>query len=222
MTNSELKNITSRFEEVKTLIEKHNTLLNETTKIRRRLKTKIRKYTFLKNLVDIDSCGDKLVNSVVQCFKEMGFDDIENVDKKYKDEDIRLFIEDTLILFEITGIDNANPPDDKVHQISKHIPIRQKKYPTLKVFGVFMVNHDNKKHFSNREKKPFRKALIDISKEHKYTITTTLDLLVAFIKIKAGKLTKEELIEKLCTTGELKILGYLIKVQLTILTALSS
>ena len=207
MTNAELKNITSRFDEVKLLIEKQNTLLNETNKVRRRLKTKIRKYAFLKNMVDIDSCGDKLVNSIVQCFKEIGFNDIENVDKKYKDEDIRLFTNDTLILFEITGIDKANPTDDKVHRISKHIPIRQKKHPTLKVFGVFMVNHDNKKHFSNREKKPFRKALSDIAKEHKYTITTTIDLLVAFIRIKSGKLSKEELIKKLCSTGELKIWG---------------
>ncbi|MBN8835646.1 MAG: hypothetical protein J0I09_00150 [Sphingobacteriia bacterium] len=207
MKIEELKNITSDFVEISQLLEKRNKLFSETNKVRRKLKSKINKYKFLVDLVDTDSNGGRLVNAVVQLFKSIGFSNIENVDKKYNDEDIRLWLDDLLIIFEITGIDTANPKDDKAYRISKHIPIRQKQNPNLKVFGVFIVNHDNKKHFKKREKKPFRKNLIEIAKEHKYTLTTTVDIFNAFIKIKKDSLTKDDFIKCLCMTGELKILG---------------
>jgi hypothetical protein len=207
MTTSELKNITSNFSDIKPLIQKQNDLQNHTNKVRRRLKTQLNKYCFLKDLVDIDSNGDKLVDSIVLYFKELGFKNVENVDKKYKDEDIRLWVGDLLIIFEVTGIDTPNPKDDKAHRISKHIPVLQEKYPDLHIFGVFIVNHDNKKHFSKRDKKPFREKLTDIAKAHKYTLTTTVDLLNAFLNIKKGELTETELIKELCSGGELKVLG---------------
>lgn len=207
MTLLDLKNITSQLDDVKPILERRNFLLTQTNRTRRQLKTKINEYSFLKDLVDIDSCGNKLVDAVVSLFKSIGFLQIENVDKKYKDEDIRLRTDNLLIIFEITGIDTPNPKDDKAHRISKHIPVRQREYPELTVFGLFVVNHDNKKHFTKREKKPFRKKIIEVANEHKYTLTTTVDLLNAFINIRKGILTKEDLIKNICSTGELKILG---------------
>jgi len=205
MTTAELKNITANFSEIKTLIERQNDLSRQTNKVRRRLKTQIDKYSFLADLIGIDSNGDRLVNALVDFFKALGFDKIENVDKKYKEEDIRLWVDDVLLVIEITGIDNANPKDSKVHQISKHIPRRQAKFQNKKVFGVFIVNHDNKKHFSKREKKPFRKDICEIAESHNYTITTTVDLLNAFLHFKNGTLTQKDIVDKLCLKGELKI-----------------
>ena len=206
MTASELKKITSDFSDIKPLIDERNKLLRQTNKVRRRLKTRLEKYDFLKDMIGIGSHSTKLVNSIVKYFKTLGFEKIENVDKS-KDEDIRLWVDDKLIIFEVTGIPEPTTKDAKAHQISKHIQIRQEEYPGITVSGVFIVNHDNKKHYSIRHKSPFRKGLNEIARTNKYTLTTTIDLFNAFIKIKNGKLTKEELINKICSTGELKILG---------------
>ena len=206
MNNSELKIITSHFSDIKPLIDERNNLLRQTNKVRKRLKTRLEEYGFLKDMIDIDSHGTKLVNSIVKYFKTLGFKKIENVDKN-KDEDIRLWVDDKLIIFEVTGIDTPTPTDNKAHQISKHIQIRQKEYPDIKVSGLFIVNHDNKKHFLKRHKTPFRKGLDEIARTNKYTLTTTIDLFNAFIKIKNGELTKEELVNKICLKGEMKILG---------------
>ena len=206
MNNSELKIITSNFNDIKPLIDERNNLLWQTNKVRRRLKTRLQKYSFLKDMIDIDSHGTKLVNSIVKYFKILGFEKIENVDKN-KDEDIRLWVDNKLIIFEVTGISEQTTSDDKAHQISKHIQIRQEEYPGIRVSGVFIVNHDNKKHYSKRHKAPFRKGLNEIARTNNYTLTTTIDLLNAFIKIKNGELTKEELINKICSKGEMKILG---------------
>jgi len=207
MTTPELKKITSYFSDIKPLIIKRNDLLRQTNKVRRRLKTKVKEYLFLLDLVGIDSSGDALVNAVVDFFKALGFDKVENVDKKYKDEDIRLWVNDILLIIEVTGIDTANPKYTKAHQISMHIPSRQAKYPNFKVFGAFVVNHDNKKYFTKRDKKPFTKDINEIAQSHKYTLTTTVDLFNAFIQFKKGTLTSTDIIDKLCSTGELKILG---------------
>ncbi len=207
MTSKELKILTSDFNDIKVLLEKRDNIKRDNNKIRRRLRTQFNKYSFLKDMVDIDCASDRLVNAIVKYFKTLGFDKVENVDKKYKEEDIRLWTDSRFIIMEITGIDTANPKDDKAHRISKYIPMRQSENPQLKVSGVFIVNHDNKKHFSKREKKPFRKTLNDIGISHKYSLTTTVDLLNAFMNIKMGFMTKEDLIEKICSSGELKILG---------------
>lgn len=201
----DIKKITADFEEIKTLINLRQKYLIQINKLRRQLKSQFRKYAFLEDLVGINSNGSTLVNSLIKYFHELGFKHIENVDKKYKDEDIRLWHDDRLLIFEVTGIDTANPKDDKVHQISKHIPVRQEQNPNLKVFGVFVINHDNSKPFDKREKKIFREGLIDIAKAHKYTLVTTVDLLNAFISIKKGDLLPIDLIDALCITGKYRI-----------------
>ena len=205
MTESELKNITSKFYEIKPIIKEREAILKSLNKTRRKLKTKLTKYSFLSQMVGIESNGEKLVDSVMVFLKELNIGRVENVDKKYLDEDIRLWVEDLLLIFEITGIDTPNPKDDKAHQISKHIPIRKEQFPDKKVFGVFVVNHDNKKSFLNRNKRPFSDRLIRIAKGHKYTLMTTIDLLNAFRLIKTDKMKPAELIEKLCSTGRFKI-----------------
>ncbi len=207
MTISELKNITSNFEDISPLIKQHKDLLKQTNKVRRRLKSRLDEYAFLFDLVGINSHSDRLVNAIVNFFKALNFKYVENVDKKYKEEDIRLQVDDLLLIIEVTGIDKANPKYEKSHQISMHIQKRKIQYPNLKVFGLFIVNHDNKKHFLKREKKPFTKAIDEIAQSHNYTLTTSVDLLNAFIQFKKGILKPTEIIEKLCTTGELKILG---------------
>ncbi len=202
MTNSELKAITSMFDDIKPLIEERKHVLKQTNKIRRRLKTKVSEYNFLLDLVEINSNGSKLVDAVVSLFKSIGFKHIENVDKKYKEEDIRLFTDNILLIIEVTGIDNATPKFSKAHQISMHIPKRQSDFEELNVFGAFIINHDNKKYFKNRHKKPFTLEIQEISKSHKYSLITTVELLNDFINFKKGLITRNEILNKLCVNVE--------------------
>ena len=205
MTTSQLKKITSNFREIKPLINAQNDLVKQSNRIRRRLKTKLQNYKFLQNLVGVNASGSQLVNSVISLFKNLGFEKIENVDQKYRDEDIRLWHDDMLFIIEITGVDTPQPTDNKAHQISKHIPIRQMQYPDYKVVGLFIVNHNNKKEYSKREKKPFSERLINIAEYHKYTLITTVDLLKAFVRINNNHLKVLDFIQALCKTGEFKI-----------------
>lgn len=174
--------------------------------MRRKLRHLQDRYAFLETLVGIDSNGTPLVNAVRQVFVEMGFKRINNVDKSTRNEDLQLFTDDKrLLVFEVTGIDGATPTDDKAHRITKHVPVRQSENPDLKVFGVFVVNHDNKNHHDSRHKKPFRKELVNFADKGGYSLTTTKDLLNAFILFKQTKMTPMELIDKLCSKGEIKI-----------------
>ena len=205
MTEIELKNITAEFLDIKPIIQEREEILKSLNKSRKRLKTKLKKNIFLTQMVGIGSNGGKLVDSIVKYFKELNIGKVENVDKKYRDEDIRLWVDDLLLIFEITGIDTPNPKDDKAHQISKHIPIRQEQFSDKKVFGVFVVNHDNKRNFLKRNQKPFNDRLIKIAKSHNYSLVTTVDLLKAFVLIKKDKMKPAELIKKLCLAGKFEI-----------------
>jgi hypothetical protein len=201
MTESDLKNITSEFSDILPIISERDDIIKSLNKTRRRLRTKLKRYSFLSQMVGIGSNGDKLVDSIVTFLKELNIGKVENVDKKYMDEDIRLWTDESLLIFEVTGIDTPNPKDYKAHQISKHLPIKQEQFADKKVYGVFIVNHDNRKNYLDRNKRPFNDRLIKIAKGHNYTLVTTVDLLNAFVKIKTDKLTPAELIEKLCSTG---------------------
>ena len=205
MTDNELNKITCKFSDVKPLIDQINLVLIELNRLRKRLKTKRSKYKFINDLIDINSAGNTLVNACVDLFKELGIGTVENIDKKYYEEDIRIWHGDKLIIVEVTGIDTPNPKFTKAHQISLHIRLRQEQYKEKEIFGLFIVNHDNKKYYKQRNNKPFNNKIIDIAKSHKYTLMTTTDLLNAYKMIKMEKLKPEEFIEKLCLLGLFKI-----------------
>lgn len=207
MTKSELKQITSDFSDIKPLIIQNKELSGKISKIRRRLKTNLDNYGFLIDLVSVDSYGERLVNAVVDFFKAIGFDKVENVDKKYKEEDVRLWQDNILLIIEVTGIEAKNPKYSKSHQISMQIPKRQSEFPDLQVFGLFVVNHDCKKHYLKREKKPFTSEINNIAHLHNYTLATTLDLLNLFKQFKNGSINQKEILAKLCSTGMLNLLG---------------
>jgi hypothetical protein len=202
-----LKKHLSEFNEVTVLLQELKVIKSQNIKIRRKLKTILKKYSFLEDLVCIDGNDEIIVNALVKYFKELGFPNIKNVGKNFMEEDLRLIVKDRLIIFEATGTKNQTNKEEKVHQISKFIPIRKKQYPLFEVSGVFVTNHDNKNPYNLRHKKPFDKRIIKIAIAHGYTLTTSTDLLYFFIDIKKGLLKSDEFIDKLCNFGELKYKG---------------
>jgi len=208
MTKKELKNITSSFNDIKIIIDQHNELLKQTSRVRRRLKTLLNDYSFLSDLVSINATDTILDNALRIFFNKLGYDKVECVGKKFKEEDVRLWLNDKLIIFEVTGSKNDIPTDDKTFQIIKHRPVRQLKYPNLKVFACFVINHDNKKPFGQRKHDPFDKRLEKLALANNVCICTTTDLVNAFSNYKKGLITQDELIENLCSPGILKIFGH--------------
>jgi hypothetical protein len=204
MNDSELKEITKNFAEIKPLILEEKEVKSKMNKVRRRLKTKLHDYSFLIDLIGIKSHDTRLAEAVIKLLKSIGFESVENMQKSKK-EDIRVWFEDILLLIEVTGSEKKTTKEEKSHQISKHIPINQNIHKDKKVKGLLILNHDNENHYLVREKKPFTKEMGEIAKSHNYTLMTTLDLLNMFLDFKEDKITPVEIMAKLCSTGELKI-----------------
>jgi hypothetical protein len=204
MTDRELKKYTLDFDDVKSVINKRKALKRQETRLRRRLKRLESKYSFLKDLVGINASNTIITNAIKAYFMELGFNKIEIIPEKSGIEDLRLWVDNKLFIIEATGTGNKDNNETKALQIIKHIPSRQRENPAFKVLGVFISNHDNKKPLNERNTKSFDKRLIEFAESY-CTITTTIDLFNAFINIKKGLLTPNELIDKLTVFGELKI-----------------
>ena len=222
MTTADLKLITSDFDDIKPLIERQNDLLKQSNQVRRRLRTQLIKYDFLKQLVGVGATDTTLDKALKAYFNSLGFDKVECVGKKFKEEDVRLWTDQRLLIFETTGSKNPVPTDDKIFQIFKHVPIRKGQNPSLNVFGVFVFNHDNLKPFRQRTKNAFDKRTENFALAHGFTVTTTTDLFNAYLNIKMNLLKPEELIGILCSPRHFQNIGDLVKVQQTSLTVLSN
>ncbi len=204
MDNKELLDISKNFPEINTLIVKVNSIKKELNKTTRQLNTLKKKYSFLKTLVDIGTNDDKLEESLKQYFKELGYKDVRKVGKKYQKEDLLIWKDNKLIIFEIKGIVRPTPKENYCGQIAKYLNLRRNEHKDKEVFGLFVVNHDNGKHFSIRNKTPFDKDKIKYANAGKYGLTTTLDLFIAFCQIKAGKLKINEFEKRICSWGLIK------------------
>jgi hypothetical protein len=205
MNSKELKVITSNFTDVSILLEEQKQLNRKINRVRRKLKTKYNEYKFLQKLVGIEIIGDELENALKLYFKKLGFEKVDKVGKKFREEDIRLWIDNRLILFEVKGDNRPIMKDDKIFQLLKHIPNKQKKYEDKIVYGVFVCNHDNLKPFNERNSNPFDERVKKLIVDSKICVITTIELLKIFEKIEQGLMTKDDFITKLCTPGVLII-----------------
>lgn len=206
MDNSQLKKISSEFLDIQPFFKEKKHLLQEARQFRRRLKTKLNEYHFLKTLVGIDVRSDELDSAIKKCFDAFGFDKTECIGKKFGEEDIRLWFGKKLIIFEATGSKKEICEQNKMFQIHKHIPIKREQFKDFKVYGGFIVNHDNLKPFENRVPSPFNQDADKYAKGQNIVLLSTLDLLKSFINFKKGKLELERFAEQLCTPGVFKIL----------------
>lgn len=206
MDDSHLKKITTSFLDIEPLFKEKKQLLQAARQFRRRLKTKLTEYSFLKTLVGTNVKSDELDLAIKECFDAFGFDKTECIGKKFGEEDIRLWFGNKLIIFEATGSNAANPVHDKVFQITRHIPIKQEMFKDFRVYGGFIVNHDCLKTFDLRTNKPFDKKVEILAKGQNIVLLSTLDLLNSFINFKKGKLTLDDFAGQLCTPGVFKVL----------------
>jgi hypothetical protein len=200
MNKKNLLEITSNFPDVKEHLYKENSLKKELKKEQRRLKTLITKYLFLIDLVGIGSNDDKLDNAIKKFFKEIGFKDVRKISKKFGAEDLQLWFDDKLLLIEATGFKSQNAEENKGMQVKKWIPIRQDENPDKSVFGLLIVNHNNKIKYDKR-KIPFNARYIKIAESNKIGIITTTELLKSFSLLKNNILSLNQFKDKICLHG---------------------
>ena len=197
-----LLNITSSFDDVSSLLLEIKKAKANQNKLRRRLKTKVLKYSFLKDIIDINCSATKLTKAVKQYLKEIGLQKVI-LKEKSGEEDLQIWVDNRLILVEVTGTKGNAHKDSKTTQIAKHIPVKQEQYPDVKVSGLFISNHDFVKPVTDRNRTPFTLEQINFARTSSYTLTTTRDLLLLYIEYRRGNITTQEIINRICTFGQL-------------------
>jgi hypothetical protein len=198
-----IKEITSKFSEISVLMEQLKAIKTQERRAKRRLKTKIKEFEFLSEIVGLNMKHKKLTEPLFRYFKHLGVN-VHRAPNNDKDgvEDLRLFYADKLILIEATSIKNDRADNAKLTQVNNHVPARQQEFSNLKVFGVSIINHQDNKLFNERVlKQNYQDSTVKILKSHNLTSVTTLTLLINFIMIKSGKRTVDELINNLISTG---------------------
>lgn len=206
MEDKELMSITGKFQDIKPLLEDKKKFLRQAQQNRRRLKTKFDEYSFLKDLVGINSNDDLLDQAFKKYLNAFGFQRVDVIGKTFREEDMRLWVDNKLIIFEATGTKGQQPEQGKQHQIVKHVAIRKTRYPLLEVHPVFIANHNNKVHYLQRHKKPYDDIAHKMAIGFNLCITTTIDLLNAFIKFKNGEFSANDLVANFCTPGIFKVM----------------
>ncbi|SFZ95205.1 hypothetical protein SAMN05428642_1151 [Flaviramulus basaltis] len=199
MDNSDYCKLTKDIPEISDLLNKRNQLKTDLNKVSRKLKTISKKYEFLKKVVELNSNDDVLEENVKLLFKEIGIKKTHKVGKAKRKEDLRIILEDKILLIEVTGTKNVNSKDDKTRQMTKHVDVEKSK--GFNVQGMFIVNHENNKYFKDKTKTPFTKDQIKYSKAGKYTLMTTQSLVNAFMLVKTDQLSLSDFEKRICEYG---------------------
>jgi hypothetical protein len=199
MTEKEYFEFTKSIPKVSGLLRKRNDLKVQLNKVSRKLTTLSKKYCFLRVIVYPNVKDDLLEENVKLLFKEIGIEKVHKVGKSKRKEDLRIILSDRIILVEVTGTVNQNSSDDKTRQVTKHIDVEKSKGNN--VYGLFIVNHENKKTFKEKTKTPFTKDQIKYAKAGKYTLMTTQSLVNAFMLVKTDQLSLSDFNKRICEYG---------------------
>lgn len=199
MDKGELRHIIKDFNDVSGLLSKLRTLKSEIKGISRKLKSTFKKYEFIRYILELGANDDLLEENLKQLFKEIGFVKVNKVGKQLHKEDVRIILEDKIIIIEATGSKKLHATDDKTRQITKHLDIGRSEDENI--FGVFIFNSDNQKNYKERNKVPFTDNQIKYAEAGKYGLLSTLDLIKGFTLVKTNRLTLTEFQEKLCSYG---------------------
>lgn len=187
---------------VQQLKAEHKALQKEIQKKRRKLHTQIHKYQFLNDIVSVGGTDTPLSLAIKRALKEVGFTNVHHLDKQ-KREDIRLTHDNTIVLFEITGI-TGGAKRGKGFQIIVNTMVARKN-STERVHGCLLINHNNDKHFQKRNPKPFQDKDMNIDVDAgEVSLLTTVTLRLMLMDIIKGMLMPEEFIKLLCVVGEVK------------------
>jgi len=159
--------------------------------IEKAIEENYKQYSFLHDL--ITQTDSKLVKAVEVFFKWLGFENIINVDEtdpKLKEEDLRIELDDGLLVIEVKGIGGTST-DSECSQISKIRYRRAEERGKFDVFGLYIVNHQRYIPPKERTNPPFNDTQIKDAVSDKRGLLTTNDLYKLYGLIEEGIITKE-------------------------------
>ena len=188
--------ITKEFPDVKKVLAESKRLKTEANKIRRKMITLNKKYSFIGEILEKDSKSGKLRSAVISLFIELGL----YVDKKdIGNEDFKVYFENRLILVEVKGSRNKAAKEDETTQVSKHINIAKKDNLDKTVTCLLVANYDNKTELGNRVKNPFTERQVKIGNSFETKLITVIELIDLYRRVKTGEITLKQMIDILCT-----------------------
>lgn len=126
--------------------------------------------------------GDQLVEAVMACLAELGFQDVVDMDKirdregKPRREDLQVRDISPMLVVDIKGISNF-PGDEDAMQAFKHAALIMREQKRTDVYGLSLINHQ--RHLpplGRNNDMPFRQELVDVALQNEQGLMTTWDL----------------------------------------------
>jgi hypothetical protein len=185
-------------------LPKHKNLLDEKKKIEAEYYEKInlkeeeisrntKKFYFLHEI--ITETGDKLVDSLIQYLKWLGFKNVTKVDEENTEnnllgEDIQVELENGLLIIECKGIGGTSTDPD-CSQISKIKHRRCKERNRFDVYALYIVNHQRYLPPLNRQNPPFTPVQMQDAVNDERGLLSTWQLFNLYFEIENGIIEKD-------------------------------
>lgn len=126
--------------------------------------------------------GDNLVDAVERTLKDLGFQNVVNVDNldgnedESRREDLQILDGSPRLLLEIKGI-GGNPRENDALAVQKYLARRMREWDRTDVTGVFMVNHQRNRPPLDRDRDCFQRDVVATAeKDGNLGLMTTWDL----------------------------------------------
>lgn len=199
-----LKSFTKDFEEVRPALIAHKEAHKKLRSIERRLDTFDAKYNFILDVIGVDSSGNQLVEGVKKLFKAAGFKKVVHFKSpriKPQREDLQLWSDKELFIIEVKGIKNINPANSDLMQVLPYLAAQKIRMPDKDIYGLSIINHDNKNHVLNRPLTFKDEIKEQDAKNLKFGFISTKDLVRGFWFLKTGQIDFEKFINSLKKYG---------------------
>ena len=193
-------------QEVNELLDARETLRNEHEAELERLDERVRAlrtaYAPLYDILAAEGTGSRLVDSLAEVFRRVGYDKVEKPDEEREEgfeEDLRLISRGKVILVEVKGI-SGHPSEADCGQVLKYVSRRRAVEPS--VHGLFVVNHQLHLPPLQRDHPAFtEKQIRDAEISASYSLLGTWELFRAVLAFERGELALGDIDACLRTPG---------------------
>lgn len=171
------------------------------------LSKEYQKYKFMYDILSSSGTGEKLVESIIECLKYIGYDTVINYDKEKEnednEEDLHIYYndkKDTYFIAEVKGI-NGPAIEDDCNVIVKYKSRNCEKCKKSYIHGVIFFNYHKNVEPEKREKLGFTSKEIKDAIRDGYTLVGTYELFKAIRLYQENIISKESIRKNLETRG---------------------
>jgi hypothetical protein len=183
-------------------------LRREMTKLEREHKY----YLFLERI--ITNKGNDLIPPLAEFFRAGGYEKVDIVDNQIKGqnkkEDLHIYHGNEIIISEVTSDETNNQPSsDKAYKVKMYQHNAAEAFKGKVLHGLFIINSmHGERNLHKRKRTPFDSTLKKTALNSNYTLITTMQLALGYLKLKTGEITFEDFHKTVTTPGEAIFEGY--------------